>query len=144
MAITAAPVVPQMQKLLDLDPTGETWIWVKPTTARMDLLRAQLLQTQEWTSDGRFIRVVVNPVELQHWQIYLSAGGEKGEIGCLILEEPAKEGEKPVRTNLMAKKRDKYANFKEFQDDLMKCPAALVAHWTAAIYEVNRSWLYPF
>jgi len=144
MAITAAPVVPQMQKLTKLDPTNETWVWVKPTTARMDLMRAQLLQTQEWTSDGRFIRVVVNPVELQHWQIYLSAGGEDGGIGCLILEEPAEEGKKPERTTLMPKKRDKYANFNEFQEDLLKCPPELITHWSNAIYEVNRSWLYPF
>ena len=144
MAITAVPVVPQKQILTDLDETGETWVWVKPTTSRMDLLRAQLLQTQEWTSDGRFIRVVVNPVELQHWQIYLSSGGENGGIGSLILEDPAKEGEKPLRTTLMPKKRTDYANFKEFQDDLLKCPPALISHWTSAIYEVNRSWLYPF
>jgi hypothetical protein len=144
MAITAASVVPQMQKLTDLDDTGETWVWVKPTTARMDLLRANLLQSQEWTPDGRFIRVVVNPVELKHWQIYLSSGGEDGGIGNLILEEPAKEGEKPVRTKLMNKKRDKYANFREFQDDLLKCPPELITHWTSAIYEVNGSWIYPF
>jgi len=144
MPITAASVIPQKQILKDLDETGETWVWVKPTTARMDLMRAQLLQTQEWTADGRFIRVVVNPVELQHWQIYLSSGGPNEGIGSLILEEPAEGEEKPKRTNLMPKKRSDYANFKEFQDALLECPPALISHWTSAIYEVNRSWLYPF
>ena len=143
MPITATPVTPQVKKLTDLDPSGDTWVWVKPNTARMDLLRAQLLQTQEWTSDGRFIRVVVNPVELQHWQIWLAAGGPNGDIGHIILEEKDEKGV-VTETQLMPKKKDDYSGFTEFQQDLFKCPPALISHWTAAIYDVNRSWLYPF
>jgi hypothetical protein len=142
MPIKAAAVVPQQKKLMDLDPTGESWVWVKPTTARMDYLRANLLQTQEWTSDGRFIRVVVNPVELQHYQIWLSSGGPDGSIGSLILADVDEEGKERL-TTLFPKKRDDYT-LGDFMDELYKCPPQLISHWTAAIYEVNRSWMYPF
>lgn len=142
MAIKAASVEPQMVKLEDLDPSGETWVWVKPRTARMDLQRAQLLKTQEWTPDGQFIRVVVNPIELQHWQIWLSCGGPNGEIGNIVVESG--EGDELVTTRLFAKKRDEYSGFGEFQRELFEAPVQLVSYWTGAIYGVNGSWVFPF
>ena len=68
MPIKASSITPVKKELLRSDPSGDTWVLIKPVTNREDLLRGELLRTQEvsWDDEGRLAtRVVVNQYILQ-------------------------------------------------------------------------------
>ena len=135
MPIKASSVTPVKKELKRSDPSGDTWVLVRPATTREDLLRGELLKTQEvsWDDEGRIAtRVVVNQYQLQLEEMWLTfAGGhvvlenEDGE-----LKELFKKGEETTRS--------------EFFADVARVPPPARNEWVSLVREVNPAWLYPF
>lgn len=123
-------------ELSDLDPSGDTWVWVRPASGREKLQRGELLKDRTLTERG--LHSSVNPVALQNLEIYLVSGNEDGEIGHIVVEYD--DGE--TRT-YFAKKRSDYTRA-EFIKELNELPDIVIAAWHAQVIRVNAAWFYPF
>lgn len=135
MPIKASPVTPVKKELKRSDPSGDTWVLVKPASTREDLLRGELLKTQEvsWDDEGRIAtRVVVNQYQLQLEEVWLTFGG-----GHVVLEKEEGEDETLFPNGEKTTRPDFFA-------DIMKIPPSARNEWVGLVREVNPAWLYPF
>ena len=135
MPLKASPVTPVKKELSAADPSGDTWVLVKPVSTREDLARGELLKTQEvsWDDEGRIAtRVVVNQIELQLRELWLTFGG-----GHIVLEHEGGKKEELF-------KKGEETTWSEFFEDVMKIPKTARNEWVRLVREVNPAWLYPF
>lgn len=134
MPLKASLVTPVKRELSVADPSGDTWVLIKPASTREDLARGELLKTQEvsWDDEGRIAtRVVVNQYELQLREMWLTFGG-----GHIVLE--SEDGKKEELF-----KKGEEITWQDFFSDAMKIPTQARNEWARLVREVNRAWLFP-
>lgn len=136
MPVKAGALVAQKMELKNLDPSGDTWVWVRPATGRACLQRGELLTNKIVTPDG--LQPQCNPVMLQNEEIWLTAGNEDGEIGHIVVEY---EGEDEPRI-FFQKKKDDYTK-SEFLKELMELPPIVAATWVSLVRQANQAWIFP-
>ena len=147
MAIKAAPIVTEPVKLLDIDPDGESWVYIKPRALLMDRMRGRLLNQQEFSADGRYIKVDVNPVELSLWEIWIAAGNEGGDIGQIVVEREVvdEEGNSSTKREVyFADLKKAEITYSQFVEELAKCPPSVRGSWTNQLHEKIPEWIFPF
>lgn len=135
--IKAGAIVAQKMEMSNLDPSGDTWVWVRPATGRDCLQRGQLLRNVSVDASG-LLHNTVNPILLQNKEIWLTAGNEDGEIGRIVVERP--DGS----THTFFKKKKSEYTEQEFVSELMELPPVVARTWNTLVRQVNEDWFYPF
>lgn len=147
MAIKAAPTTSKKVELIDVDPDGETWVYINPRTLRMDRMRGRILNQQEFSADGRYMKVDVNPVELSLWELWITCGNENGDIGQVVVEREIQmdDGEMTTKREvyLSSLKKDDIT-YSQFVEELDKCPPVVRTAWMNALHEEIPEWIFPF
>lgn len=138
MPIQAAPLVAQKMLLDDrtVDPSGDTWVYVRPATSREHLARAEMLKETSYEPDGTIV-VRGNPVLLQFEEIWLTAGNEDGKVGNIVVH---RGDEKRV---FFEKPFDDYTRA-EFMEELSDLPPMVVVNWVVVVRRLNKAWQSPF
>jgi hypothetical protein len=134
MPIQAASLLAQKRVLTDVDPSGETWVYVRPATGREHLRRGDLLRTS-YSAAG--VVSDTNPVLLAQMEIYLTCGGEDGTIGSIVVIY----GEKDQR-EFFSKKKDEYTQ-RQFFAELSDLPISVFRDWHRQVITVNEEWTFP-
>jgi len=138
MPIQAAPLVAQKMALDDrtVDPSGDTWVYVRPATGREHLARAELLREISYELNGAIV-VRVNPVLLQYEEIWLTSGNADGKVGNIVV---LRDKEEKI---FFTKSLNDYTRT-EFMEELSELPPTVVANWVAVVRRVNAAWRSPF
>ena len=138
MPIQAAPLVAQKMTLDDrtVDPSGDTWVYVRPATGREHLSRGELLKETSYELNGAIV-VRANPILLQFEEIWLTAGNEDGKVGNIVVQ---RGDEKRV---FFEKSINDYTR-SEFMEELTALPPMVLANWVVVVRRVNIAWQSPF
>ena len=146
MAFKASPVVP-VRKALDVDPE-DSWVYVRPATQRMNLMRAEMLRGQEFDTRGIYLRSTVNPVALQNKELWLSSPASdpdwKEEIAHISVDYYDDEDEKTETKVFFEKTPEGGWTENKFYQELEKLPVMAVSSWVGAVHQVNQGWVLPF
>jgi len=146
MAFKASPVVP-VRKPLDVDPE-DSWVYVRPATQRMNLMRAELLRGQEFDSRGIYLRATVNPVVLQNKELWLSSPASDPEwkegIAHISVASYDDEGEVTETKVFFEDTPEGGWTEAKFYQELEKLPVGAVSSWVSAVHQVNNGWVLPF
>lgn len=139
MPIKAASVTPEKVELSGCDPSGDTWVMIKPITTREDLLRGELLKITEinWTGGIPVQHILVNQYALMLEELYLTFGG-----GNIVMEYPAEDGEPERRVILFEEGTD--IPRRRFMEDVQKLPPEARDEWVQKMRGINQAWLFPF
>jgi len=138
--IKAASVIPVKKVLDGVDPSGETWVQIKPATYRDEMVRGEMLKDRQYAIDDEYgvvTKVGVNLYQLHAEEIWICYHSAQIKIestdektGKAIVQEPFKPKEKMGRGEFMA--------------ELARLPRAVVSEWHRRVTEVNSDWQYPF
>jgi len=120
------------KKFLPSDPDGGSWVMIKPTTYRDELVRGEVLKEREVSSNGmvskgiNIYRLHAEELWLTYADAHIVTSEEDGEPVCV----PFKPREEMERG--------------DFMDVLTGLPSAIVLEWHRLMTEVNPDWAYPF
>ena len=141
MAVKAGPTQP-VKKLLDSsDPSGDTWVMIKPATYRDDILRGELLKDSRLVASGVQgvgMQSFVNQYALRAEEIWLTFEGAH-----LVLEGEDEKGKISAEEPFKDKTRANWSRG-EFMDALDLLPPFVVIEWSRKVIEVNADWALPF
>ena len=135
MAITVSAQVPTTKYLTATDPSGETYVVIRPPDFAVESERDQILKKRSMDAEGR-VNVEVNLSALwavEIWLTYVETNlhvqftDEQGEVVKEIKFEP----------------RDKMTR-DEFIRRLGELPPGIVYEWHMRLIEVVRDWAVPF
>jgi len=145
MAFKASPVVPQ-KRPLGVDPE-DSWVYVRPATQRMNLMRAELLRGQEFDTRGVYLRATVNPVVLQNKELWLSSPASDPdwkEAIAHVAVDYYDDGEKTKTKVFFEKAPEGGWTEAKFYQELEKLPPMIVSSWVVEVHGVNQGWVLPF
>jgi len=138
MPIQAAPLVAQKMALDDrtVDPSGDTWVYVRPATGREHLSRAEMLKEISYEPNGAVV-VRANPILLQFEEIWLTAGNEDGKVGNIVVHRGDDK-------RIFFEKSIKDYTRSEFMEELADLPPIVLANWVVVVRRLNAAWRNPF
>jgi len=132
--IKISEFLPQERKMNRVDPSGETWVKIKPPDMEAESLRQNLLTRKRFHFDDQgqieSVEVAVNNGELyaaEIWLTYEDTNGEYDIGGEVVKFEPRS---KETRAAFLTK--------------LVKLPPAIVWEWHSKVVDVVRDWQNPF
>lgn len=131
--------VPERRELTEWDPTGETWVLVRPPGWAEDKQRGRMLTDREYTFDKNgfpVTKVDVNTRDL--WEVEIWITYQNTNLEAELVDADGK-----VVDKISFKERDKI-EYDEFMENLSKLPPETVAEWRAAVVDVVPDWRYPF
>lgn len=128
MAIKVSEMTPVKKHLTGVDPSGDSWVLIKPITYRDDMQRGELLKEREMGAGGagKGINMYLLRAE-EIWITYANAH--------IVLEDEDGKEAQPF-TEEMTKK--------EFMTVLEGLLPAVVFEWHGKLVEVNPDWAFPF
>jgi len=137
MPIKAVSLVAQRRELLDVDPSGDTWVYVRPVTGKEHLRRGELIRTRYFDAG---LATDTNPVLLNQMEIYLSSGDEDGTIGNIVVIYG--EDDDAKKRVFFEKKKTDYTQ-RTFLEELADLPITVFRSWHRQVIDVNQEWFYP-
>lgn len=138
MAITISTPVPETHFLSISDPTGETYVIIKPPDYAAESERGKMLEKRTLVPVSGFLRtqVEVNLNELWALEIWLTYVETN-----LVVEFTDKDGE--VEKTIKFESREDIRR-PEFMRRLGQLPPGLVYEWHTQVVEVVPDWAVPF
>jgi len=134
MSVKATGVSPVTIKLLDIDPSGETTVTIRPPDWKAENLRGAFLAKRTYGQD-EFMRLVVsvdaNLRELWETELWLTL-----EAVNIVVEI----GDDKIE---LVGSRDELT-FNEFKNKLDQMPPDVVYSWHDAVLVVVERWRNPF
>jgi hypothetical protein len=131
-------MVPEQRKLEVIDPTGETWVIVRPPGWEEDKRRGELLRNRRYSYDERGFLVTevdCNIRELWEAEIWLTYENTN-------LDVDIEQGGEVLKT-ITFDPRDE-TKFDEFMDKLGELPPFIIRAWRGAVVDIVRDWRNPF
>lgn len=128
MAIKISAMTPVKKHLEGVDPSGDSWVLIKPITYRDDMLRGELLKEREMTTTG--LGKGLNMYQLRAEELWLTYAGAN-----IVLEDEDGKEAQPF-TDEMTKA--------EFMAVVGPLVPAIVLEWHQKLVEVNPDWAFPF
>jgi hypothetical protein len=127
MTIKAADIVPVKKVLEKSDPSGDTWVMIRPITFRDDILRGDFLEGN---------KSLLRAMEL--WITYPSKEELGGTPPCHI----AVEGEDGKASEPFTDKES--MGRMKFIEAIGELNPEVVLEWYQKMLEVNQDWVYRF
>jgi hypothetical protein len=143
MPIKAVDITPVKKELLSSDPSGDTWVMVRPITWRDDLVRGEQLKNKQTRLEAMAVTkaTVVNSYSLRAhelWITYPSKDELSGAKPChIVVEHPDGSTSEPFGDK-------EEMGMQGFMQALEQMPPNLVLEWHNKMIEVNPGWAYPF
>jgi len=131
MVIKISPITPVKKELDQADPSGETYVMIKPITYRDDMARGELLKERETSNTGRASKGI-NMYFLRAEELWLTYA----DAHIVLEDEDGKQSEPFGPREEMT--RD------DFMKALIALQPAIVFEWHQKIVEVNPDWAFPF
>jgi len=133
MSTIKVSVMAPTRAMLEADPTGETWVEIKPPTWTEETIREGLRakRTHYFDKDGQWrTQTELNLNTLWLWEIWLTYVNtnmevEVGDVTIVFL---------PKTKMTQA----------DFFDHLTKCGGDIINEWHQKVVEVVQDWRYPF
>jgi hypothetical protein len=136
--IQASTPVAQTRYLSISDPSGETYVVIRPPDYQAETERGQMLSKRTLVPDGTMLRTQVDTNlnelwALELWLTYVETNlvvefkDEKGEVVKTIKFEP----------------RDQMSRG-EFLNRLGQLPPGIVYEWHSCVVDIVRDWAVPF
>lgn len=128
MSIKTSAIAPVKKELIRVDPSGETYVMIKPITYRDDMMRGELLKEREVSSayGSKGLNIYILRAE-ELWLTYASAH--------IVLED-----EDGKQTEPFSEEMTRTA----FMEALSALQPAIVLEWHQMLVEVNPDWAFPF
>lgn len=127
MTIKAADTVPVKKELRECDPSGDTWVMIRPITFRDDLLRGDFLGGN---------KALLKAQEL--WITYPTKEELDGRPPChIVIEDKAGNESEPFGDK-------EEMGRQKFIEALEKLDPEIVFEWYKKMLELNPGWTYPF
>lgn len=132
--IKVSTLVPQTRELREADPTGKTWVKIKPPGFEQEMERARLTTSRSYRLGE--VQVNHNSRLLMADEIWLTYAGTNLEVEIVLDEEGNSE--------IVKFKPPGETNRGEFMDSLLKLPPKVVNEWHAMVMDVVPEWNVPF
>ncbi|NIV30507.1 MAG: hypothetical protein GWN58_13715 [Anaerolineae bacterium] len=136
--ITASTPVAQTRYLSVSDPTGETFVVIKPPDYGAETERGELLSKRTLVPDGTMLRTQVETNLNQLWALELWLTYVETNL-VVEFEDDQGNTTKTVRFE----PRDQMSRA-EFLNRLAQLPPGVVYEWHACVVDVVRDWSVPF
>lgn len=136
--IQVSASVPEKRELESIDPTGETWVIVKPPTWQEEKRRGRMLSKRKDYFDENGLpatEIDVNTRELTEAELWLTYVDTNLEVDLM-------DGDEVVETITFEPKEKTSVN--DFLTKLNKLPGSIVYAWREAVVSVVPDWRYPF
>lgn len=132
MPIKNSAIAPVKKFLVDVDPSEDTWVMIKPITFRDDIARGELLKQRETyntSTPGVMASKGLNMYRLRAEELWLTY-----DDAHIVLEDSDSSLFKP-RSEMTRN---------EFLQVLGSLPPAVILSWYSKMLEVNPDWAFPF
>jgi hypothetical protein len=131
MAIKVSGMAPTKKHLDGVDPSGDSWVLIKPITYRDDMRRGELLKERETaTTRAGSVTKGINMYLLRAEELWLTYGGAH-----IVLEDKDGEETQPFSDEMTKT---------EFMAALESLEPPIVLEWHMKLVEVNPDWAFPF
>jgi len=131
MAIKISAMTPVKKELDRADPSGETYVMIKPITYRDDMMRGELLKEREVSSEGRASKGL-NMYLLRAEEMWLTYAD-----GHITLEDEDGKQSQPFSPREEMTRAG-------FMEALSALPSNIALEWHQKMVEVNPDWAFPF
>ena len=140
MPLEVSAMVPEMRRLLNNDPSGDTWVKIKPPGFEEEKQRGQLLKKRSYSyDDDGYLNTDVDCNVRQLWATELWLTFEEANIHVKFVDD---EGE-TVKEVKMVGTKDDYT-YSEFMEKLNALPTNIIYEWRSAVVDVIPDWRNPF
>ena len=137
--ITISDMVPQEVKLLRLDKTGETKVWINPPSWRDDKMRGAMLSNRRHYIDEMnrwVVQVDCNVRELWEMEIWLSFS--QAYIDVDIAQQDGN-----IKTVTIVGSKSDFT-YEKFMKLLSEMPPQIIYAWHEAVVNTVPEWRDPF